>query len=72
MKHILNDISRSELEKAIDEWILNQRDRDVLKRRLIDGVIFESLACEFGLSVRHTKTIVYKGEEKLFTKIAHK
>ena len=43
MKHDL-DISRSELERAIDEWILNQRDRDVLKRRLIDGVIFESLA----------------------------
>jgi hypothetical protein len=32
VKHDL-DISRSELEKAIDEWILNQRDRDVLKRQ---------------------------------------
>lgn len=72
MKHTLDDISRSEIVKAIDEWILNERDREMLKRRLIDGVIFESLACEFGLSVRHTKTIVYKGEEKLFTKIAHK
>ena len=71
MKHILEDISRSELEKAIDEWILNQRDREMLKRRLLDGIIFESLAYEFGLSVRHTKTIVYKAEEKLFTKIAH-
>ena len=72
MKHNLTDLSRSEIVNAIDEWILNQRDREMLKRRLIDGVIFESLACEFGLSVRHTKTIVYKGEEKLITKIAHK
>jgi DNA-directed RNA polymerase sigma subunit (sigma70/sigma32) len=72
VKHILNDISRSELEKAIDEWILNERDRDVLKRRLVDGKTYEALSYEFDLSVRHIKTIVYKAEDRLFTKIAHK
>lgn len=72
MKHNLDDISRPELEQAIDSWILNERDREVLKRRLLDGIKFEALACEFELSVRHTKTIVYKNEERLFTKIAHK
>lgn len=71
MKHDL-DISRSELERAIDEWILNQRDREMLKRRLVDGITYEALSYEFDLSVRHTKTIIYKCEEKLFTKIAHK
>ena len=69
MKLNLDDISRSELETAIDEWILNERDREILKRRLLDGIIFESLSCEFDLSVRHVKTIVYKCEDKLFLKL---
>lgn len=71
MKYDLTDISRSEIEKAIDEWILNERDREILKRRLVDGITYEALSYEFDLSVRHTKTIIYKAEEKLFTKIAH-
>lgn len=65
MKYDLKDISRSEIEQAIDEWILNERDRGILKRRLIDGLTYEALSCEFDLSVRHTKTIVYKCEDKL-------
>ena len=69
MRYNLENMSRSELEKAIDEWILNERDRDILKRRLLDGIIFESLSYEFDLSVRHVKTIVYKGEDKLFSKL---
>lgn len=60
------ELSRTELEKAIDEWILSERDRKILKRRLIDGIRFEPLAEEFDLSVRYTKTIVYKGEDRLF------
>ena len=71
MKYDLTDISRSEIEKAIDEWILNERDRGILKRRLVDGLTYEALSYEFNLSVRHTKTIIYKAEERLFTKIAH-
>ena len=72
MKHNLEGISYSELEHLIDEWILNERDRKILKRRLLDGVIFESLSFEFDLSVRHVKTIVYKSEDKLFRHIAVK
>lgn len=68
MKHG-TDLSRSQIESLIDEWILSERDRKILKRRLLDGVCFEPLAEEFDLSVRHTKTIVYKGEEKIFKHI---
>jgi DNA-directed RNA polymerase specialized sigma24 family protein len=71
VKHIL-DLSRSEIVNAIDEWILNERDREMLKRRLVDGKTYEALSYEFDLSVRHIKTIVYKAEERLFTKIAQK
>ena len=69
MKRIMKDISRSELEHLIDEWIIGrnaERDRKIMKRRLIDGVIFDDLAEEFELSVRQTKNIVYKCEERLF------
>ena len=72
MRYNLENMSRSELEKAIDEWILNERDRKILKRRLLDGIIYESLSYEFDLSVRHIKTIVYKGEDRLFSKIYKK
>lgn len=67
----LDALSRSEIERLIDEWILNERDRKILKRRLIDGICYEPLAEEFELSVRHVKTIVYKAKEKLLTKIAY-
>lgn len=66
------DLSRSELEYLIDEWIIGkhaERDRAILKRRLLDGICFEPLAYEFDLSVRQVKNIVYKREQRLFSKI---
>ena len=59
------ELSRSEWSYLIDEWIFNERDRNILKRRLLDGIHFEPLAEEFGMSVRQVKHIVYKGEQKL-------
>lgn len=64
------DLPRSEIEHLIDEWILSERDRAILKRRLLDGICYEPLAEEFEMSVRQIKTIVYKGQEKLSKKIA--
>lgn len=63
MKKYHIDISRSELNALIDEWIFNERDRAIVKRRLLDGICYEPLAEEFDLSVRHVKTIVYKAEQ---------
>lgn len=65
MKHDF-DLPRSELERLIGEWILKERDRKILKRRLFDGLTYETLAEEFELSVRQVKRIVYKAEDKLF------
>jgi len=61
-----DNFSRSEISGLIDEWILNERDRRILKRRLLDGICYEPLAEEFNLSVRQIKNIVYKCEDKLF------
>jgi hypothetical protein len=57
------NISRSEISYIIDEWIFSERDRNLLKRRLLDGILYEDLADEFSLSVRQVKNIVYKGEQ---------
>jgi DNA-directed RNA polymerase specialized sigma24 family protein len=56
-------LSRSELSMLIDEWIFSERDRAILKRRLLDGVHYEPLAEEFDLSVRQVKNIVYKAQD---------
>ena len=65
----LENLSRSEIEHLIDEWIVKERDRNILKRRLLDGICYEPLAEEFDLSVRQIKNIVYKCEDKLFKQI---
>jgi DNA-directed RNA polymerase sigma subunit (sigma70/sigma32) len=65
----MRDYSRTEITEAIDEWILNERNRCVLYRRLIDGITFEKLAEEFDMSVRQIKRIVYKGEDVIFRHI---
>lgn len=66
------DMSRSQIENLIDEWIIGknaERDREILKRRLIDGICFEPLAEEFDLSVRQIQNIVYKGTNRLLSVI---
>lgn len=60
------EYSNSQISEAIDEYIHSQRDRNVLKRRLIDGIVYEKLSEEFGMSVRQIKSIVYKSENILF------
>ncbi len=64
----MRDYDNSEIERLIDERIHKERDRLILKRRLIDGICYEPLAEEFKLSVTHTKRIIYKGQDKLFRK----
>ena len=56
----MTEYTNSQIERLIDEHIHNERNRQILKRRLIDGVCFEPLAEEFGLSVRQVKRIVYR------------
>lgn len=63
-------LSRSEWEHLIDEYVFSERDRAILKRRLLDGICFEPLAEEFELSVRQTKSIVLKAQERLFSRIS--
>ena len=68
----MTELSRTELENLIDEWIIGrnaERDRKILKRRLLDGITYDRLAEEFDLSVRQLKNIIYKAEDRLFSHI---
>ena len=62
------DISAEYVAEIIDKYVMGfraERNRAILKRRLIDGVPFEPLAEEFNLCVRQTKTIVYKYQREV-------
>ena len=59
------DLSRTEWERLIDDWIFNQKHRDILKDRLLNGIPFEPLAEKYNLSETQVKNIVYRATEKL-------
>lgn len=63
------DISNSEIDYLIDQWIRNERDRAILKDRLINGMTFERLAEKHDMSVRQIQNIVYKSMDRLVSKI---
>lgn len=67
-------VSADKIAEDIDRWIIGrnaERNRKILKRRLIDGIIFEDLAAEFDLSVPQTKSIVYKTSDRLFRHVKY-
>ena len=65
----MREYTNSEIARLIDEYVHSERDRAILKRRLIDGICFEPLAEEFDMSVRHVKNIVYKQADRLLAKV---
>lgn len=65
----MTDYTTTEITALIREHVHNERNREILKRRLIDGRTYEQLAEEFDLSPRQVKNIVYKAEKILFSKL---
>lgn len=61
----MREYTNSEVEVLIDEYIHSERDRNLMKRRLIDGITQEKLAEEFNLSVRQVQRLIYKLQEKI-------
>lgn len=61
----MKEYTNEQISSLIDSHIHNKRDRDLLKRRLVDGVVYEKLGEEFDLSTQRVKTIVYKSMQKL-------
>ena len=62
----MKEYTNSDVERLINEYIHSDRDRRILKRRLIDGITYDNLAEEFNYSVRQIKRIVYRLQNVLF------
>ena len=60
------EYTNTQIRDLIAEHIHSERDRRILYRRLVDGVCYEPLAEEFGLSVSQVKRIIWKNAEIIF------
>lgn len=60
------EYTNSQIKALIEEHLHSERDRQLLYRRLIDGITFEKLSEEFSMSPRQTRTIVHRCEAILF------
>ena len=60
------EYSNSQIRELIADHIHSERDREILCRRLIDGITFERLAEEFAMSPRQIRSIVHREETNLF------
>ena len=69
MRTKLPDISRTQLNDAINEWILKEKYREILRLRLLDGRTYGEIAELVDMSERQIKNIVYKCEDKIFRHI---
>lgn len=63
------EYTNSQIRALIDEHIHSERDRAILKRRLIDGICYEPLAEEFDISRSQVIRIIEKGERAVFRHI---
>lgn len=58
-------MDNSDIARNIRERIHSKRDRQIMARKLIDGVTFEALAEEVGMSPRGVKYVVERHKNKL-------
>lgn len=68
------NVSNDKISADIDRWINGrnaERDRAILKRRMIDGLTFDKLAEEFGMSRNGVQRIIYKRSQQLFSHVAY-
>ena len=59
-------LSVKDVTEIIDQHVFSERDRRLLKRRLIDGIPYEELAEEFYLSVERARKIVKEYKHTIF------
>lgn len=60
------DYANSIVSHIIDEYVHSERDRAIIKRRLIDGISIERLAYEFNRTPRAMQARVTKLQTIVF------
>ena len=59
MQHYIT-LTNSELAELIGEHIHSERDRQIMKLKLIDGLTYEKIAEIFEMSPRYVRSLVRK------------
>lgn len=60
------EYSNTQIERLINEYIHNERNRKILRLRLIDGKPYEAIAESVDMSSRQIFRIVAREEAKLY------
>ena len=63
------EYTNSQIRDLIAEHIHNSDDRRMLSLRLIDGMTFENIGFEMGMTTKTVRLRIHKGEEILFKHI---
>ena len=63
------EYTNSQIRDLIAEHIHNSADRQMLSLRLIDGMTFEQIGFEMGMTTKTVRIRIHKGEEILFRHI---
>lgn len=66
----LSSYNGEQLSNAIDKWVIlrrnSDRNREILKRAIIDGAPFERIAEEYGMTSRRISDIICKELDILY------
>lgn len=60
------EYSNSQINEIIAEYVHNEKFRQILCRRLIDGITLERLAEEFDMSISQIKRIIRRESAAVF------
>ena len=63
------EYTNSQIRDLIAEYIHNSDDRRMLQLRLIDGMSFEAIGFEMGMTTKTVRIRIHKGEGILFKHI---
>lgn len=67
---VFEGLRNEQIDGLVDAWIIGrngERNRRILKMRLIDGLSFELLAETVDMSVSQIKRIVYGGIDRIMS-----
>lgn len=66
------DLSYSEWEHFINEWCRNKKEREMVKRHILDGDSVALISEEFNYSYQQTYKKVHDAESEIFRHIKNK
>ena len=73
MINTLKNLPRTEVEYLIDQWVMGrnaERDREILRQKIVIGITFLQVAKMFDLSTQRVEQIVYARMKEITSHIA--